>query len=145
MHSTGLTLELVPSKHARISTSVAVNINVQLSPSSDSRGHTASLKCNLFLHVAEWTAAYLEVKLAATHSSTHNRKVIALDSWVMTSDYDPEDISICMGPMTVDESNHATGVIISSLTTLNGHMQIILLSELHLQHVQKRRTASSRM
>lgn len=105
--------ELVPSRHAKISTSVAVNIHVQLSP-SDSRGHAASLKYNLFLHVAERTAAYLEVKLAATHSSTNNRKVGALDSWVMTSDYDPKDIFICMGPMT-DESNHATGVIIPSL------------------------------
>lgn len=59
---------------------MAVNINVQLSPSSDSGGHAASLKCNLFLHVAaslskdkklraEQAAAYLEVKLAATHFS----------------------------------------------------------------------------
>lgn len=94
---------------------MAVNIHVQLSPSSDSRGHAAALKYNLFLHVAEWTAAYLEVKLAATHSSTNNRKVRALDSWVMTSDYDCKDVFICMGPMTVDESNHATGVIIPSL------------------------------
>lgn len=73
----GLTQGLVPSRHAKIST---VNINVQLSPSSDSGGHAASLKCNPFLHVAaffskdnklraEWTAAYLEVKLAATHLS----------------------------------------------------------------------------
>lgn len=96
MHSTRLMQDLVPSRHAKISTSVAVYIHVQLSPSSDSRGHTASLKYTLFLHVAEWTAAYLEVKLAPTHSSTNNRKVRALDSWVMTSDYDPKDIFICI-------------------------------------------------
>lgn len=84
--------ELTVSRHAKISTSVAVNINVQLSPSSDSGGHTASLKHNLFLHVAasfskdkkHWTerkAAYLEVKLAATHFSPQQDS----KPWIPTS------------------------------------------------------------
>lgn len=49
----------------------------------------------------------------------------------------PKTFLFALGPMTVDESNHATGVIILPvLKTLNGHMRIILLSKLHLQHVQ---------
>lgn len=91
-----------------------MNINVQLSPSSDSGGHAASLKCNPFLHVAasfskdkklraEWAAADLEVKLAATDLSpqqdSNSLGFLGHEKWL-----GPEDISICMGPMTLDES-----------------------------------------
>lgn len=93
MHSAGLTQALAPCRHAKISTSAAVNINVQLSPSPDSGGHAASLKCNPFLHVA--ASFSKDTKLIwgqnwPRHISVHSRKVIALDSWVMTSDYDPQ-------------------------------------------------------